>query len=46
MMQFDTANQDKYKTLMKDFYDIRGYENFTRGAHTVLISTLGEFFFC
>ena len=44
MMQFNTASQNKYKATMKDFYDIRGYENFTRGAHTVLISTLGEFF--
>ena len=29
---------------MKDFIDIRGYENFTRGAHTVLIDTLAEMF--
>lgn len=29
---------------MHDFYDIRGYENFKREAHKLLISTLSEFF--
>lgn len=29
---------------MKDFYDIKGYENFKREAHNLLINTLSEFF--
>ena len=29
---------------MKDFYDIRGYENFKREAHMLLMDTLSEFF--
>ena len=29
---------------MNDFYDIRGYENFIREAHKLMIDTLSEFF--
>ncbi len=29
---------------MHDFYDIRGYENFKREAHKLLINTLSDFF--